>query len=173
MRRLKAEVRWWPCPAANWRGDNLWDPGDWEVLCPENFYDLSLKGLTLRPFPMQLNSTSMRGATAFKYCLAWIIRSIFVLIQWWHLESLTLLTFTYTLVQTNGLFCSYNYQLLPLFLLWLIFWMWVKTSWLLSTTVWKIILCKLKEHVCVCLSLKMYSGYYQRQKVSRLQAYKH
>lgn len=25
-----------PCTVDNWRGNNFWDPGDWEMLCPEN-----------------------------------------------------------------------------------------------------------------------------------------
>lgn len=50
-------------------------------------------------FPMQLNSTCVRGAIDFKYFLARIIRNRFVLIQWWDSESLVLLTSTYTLMR--------------------------------------------------------------------------
>lgn len=40
-----------PGSASKWRGNNLWDPWGWELLCPEHFLTLPLKDLILPSFP--------------------------------------------------------------------------------------------------------------------------
>lgn len=40
-----------PGSASKWRGNNLWDPWGWGLLCPEHFLTLPLKDLILPSFP--------------------------------------------------------------------------------------------------------------------------